>query len=455
VSELLAIGVSHKTAPVEVRERLALTDARAAEFLRDLHGVPEVQEVVALSTCNRTELYLVVDDPVEAESTVLGMLARQARIRPTALAGAIYSHRNCDAARHLYRVSAGLESMIVGEDQVQGQVRRAYDAALERETTGPLTNHLFRAALATGKRVRTETAIGEGHMSLPSVSAMLAREVLGDLQDRRTVIIGTGESSELAARALADADAQLVFVATRRRDRAVSLAARFEAESVSFDELPEALVEADMVISATSSPHLLIEARELAEVQSQRDERPLLIIDLAVPRDVDAACAEVAGVTLHDVDDLEAVIARNRRVRQGEARKAEGIVEEEIQSFATWLGSLEVLPTLAALRSHATDIAEQVVAENDGRWESASERDIERVQAISRAIVNRLLHHPTLRIKELRDDRVHARMALVRDLFGLSVDDDPALRDAPAEAEDLAAIRKLPERKGSAQDPIR
>jgi glutamyl-tRNA reductase len=455
MSELLAIGVSHKTAPVEVRERLALTDARAAEFLRDVHGVPEVQEVVAISTCNRTELYLVVDDPVEAESTVLGMLARQASIRPTALAGAIYSHRNCDAARHLYRVSSGLESMIVGEDQVQGQVRRAYDAALERETTGPLTNHLFRAALVTGKRVRTETAIGAGHMSLPSVSAMLAREVLGELQGRRAVIIGTGESSELAARALADAGVQLVFVATRRRDRAVSLAARFDAASVSFDELPEALVEADMVISATSSPHLLIEAQELAEVQSQRDERALLIIDLAVPRDVDADCARVAGVTLHDVDDLEAVIARNRRVRQGEARRAEGIVEEEIQSFATWLGSLEVLPTLAALRSHATDIAEQVVAENDGRWESASARDIERVQAMSRAIVNRLLHHPTLRIKELRDDRVHARMALVRDLFGLSVDDDPALRDAPAEAEDLAAIRKLPERKGSAQDRIR
>ena len=447
MSELLAIGVSHKTAPVEVRERLALTDTRASEFIRDLHGAPEIQEVVALSTCNRTELYLVVDDPVEAESTVLGMLARQASIRPTALSSAIYSHRNCDAARHLYRVSSGLESMIVGEDQVQGQVRRAYDAALERETAGPLTNHLFRAALATGKRVRTETAISEGNLSLPSVSAMLAREVLGDVRDRRVVIIGTGESSELAARALADAGAQLVFVATRRRDRAISLAERFHAESVNFDQLPEAVISADVVVAATASPHLLIEAAELAEVQTQRGNRPLLIIDLAVPRDVDADCAQVAGVSLYDVDDLEAVIARNRRVRQGEARKAEGIVEEEIQSFATWLGSLEVLPTLAALRSHATAIAEQVFAENDGRWESASERDLERVQALSRAIVNRLLHHPTLRMKELRDDRVHARMALVRDLFGLSVDDEPALRDPPVEAEDLAAIRKLPEPK--------
>ncbi len=447
MSELLAIGVSHKTAPVEVRERLALTDARAVEFVRDLHGVPEIQEVVALSTCNRTELYLVVDDPVEAESTVLAMLARQAVIRPTALAGAIYAHRNCDAARHLYRVSSGLESMIIGEDQVQGQVRRAYDAALERETTGPLTNHLFKAALTTGKRVRSETAIGEGHMSLPSVSAMLAKEVLGGLSGRRVVIVGTGESSELAARALADAGGQLVFVATRRRDRAVSLAARFDAASVSFDELPGAIVEADVVVSATASPHLLIEAEELAEVQTQRGQRPLLIIDLAVPRDVDADCADVPGVSLHDVDDLEAVVARNRKVRQAEALKAEGIVEQEIQSFATWLGSLEVLPTLAALRNHANAIAEQVVAENAGRWESASEHDQERVQAISRAIVNRLLHHPTLRMKELRDDRVHARMALVRDLFGLSVDDDQALREAPAEAEDIAAIRQLPERR--------
>ncbi|MGH2862930.1 MAG: glutamyl-tRNA reductase [Solirubrobacteraceae bacterium] len=447
MSELLAIGVSHKTAPVEVRERLALTDARAAEFVRDLHGVPEIQEVVALSTCNRTELYVVVDDPVEAESTVLGMLAQQASIQPTALAPSIYSHRNCDAARHLYRVSAGLESMIIGEDQIQGQVRRAYDAALGRETTGPFTNHLFKAALGTGKRVRTETAIGAGHMSLPSVSAMLAKEVLGELEDRRAVIVGTGESSELAARALADAGAGLVFVATRRRDRAISLANRFHARSVAFDELPDALVAADIVISATASPHLLIEVEELHQVQAQRGQRPLLIIDLAVPRDVEAACAGVQGVSLFDVDDLEAVVARNRRVRQSEARKADGIIEEEIQNFATWLGSLEVRPTLAALRSHATEIVTQVLSENDGKWDSASEQDLERVQAISRAIVNRLLHQPTRRIKELRDDRVHARMALVQDLFGLTVDDGEALRDAPAEAEDIAEIRNLPERK--------
>jgi glutamyl-tRNA reductase len=448
MSELLALGVSHKTAPVEVRERLSLPEARAAEFVRDLRGAADVHEAVAISTCNRTELYLVVGDPVEAESTALAMLASQAGIRPTGLASAIYSHRNCEAARHLYRVTAGLESMIVGENEIQGQIKRAYDAALAKETVGPLTNRLFTAALSTGKRVRSETAIGERQLSLPAVAVALAREQLGALNGREVVIIGTGETSELTARALADSGVRTVFVANRRRDRALSLAKRYGGRSVSFDELPEALGEADIVVAATSSPHLLLEAREIAEVMDYRDGRPLLLIDLAVPRDIDSSIAGVAGVSLYDIDDLQAVIARNRKVRQAEARKAEGIIEEEIQQFAAWLGSLEVLPTLAALRTHATAIAEQVVRENSGKWESASEHDLERIDALARAVVNRLLHDPTVRMKELQDDRVHARMALVRDLFGLAEADD-GLRagQTPAADEPLAEVRAMRRRR--------
>ena len=442
MTELLALGVSHKTAPVEVRERLALLDARAAEFLRDLRGTADVREAVAISTCNRTELYLVVADPVEAESTVLTMLSSQAAIRPTALAPAIYSHRNCDAARHLYRVTAGLESMIVGENEVQGQVKRSYEAALAQEMTGPLTNHLFKAALEAGKRVRTETGIGERALTLPAVAVALARELLGALRDREVVIIGTGETSELAARALADSGVRTVFVASRRRDRAVSLARRYGGSSVSFDELPQELERADIVVSATSSPHLLLGSTEVTEVMKTRAGRPMLLIDLAVPRDIDSACAEIEGISLYDIDDLQAVIARNRRVRQAEARTAEGILEEEIQHFAAWLGSLEVLPTLAALRARADGIATQVVRENEGKWETASERDLERVSALAKAVVSRVLHDPTLRMKDFRDDRVHMRMALVRELFGLN-DEEPA---APAEATPeapLAQVRRL------------
>jgi glutamyl-tRNA reductase len=426
MSELLVIGTSYKTAPVEVRERLALPETRASGFLRDLRGATDVHEAVAVSTCNRTEVYLVVGDPVEAESTALSMLATQAGIRPTELTGAIYAQRNCDAARHLYRVTAGLESMIVGEAEIQGQVKRAYEAALAAETVGPLTNHLFKAALATGKRVRSETAIGERQLSLPSVAVSLARE-LGPLAARQVVIVGTGETSELTARALADSGARTLFVASRRRARAIALAQRYGGQSASFDELPNALLTADVVVAATASPHLLLEADELTEVMAQRHSRPLLLIDLAVPRDIDADCGEIPGVSLFDIDDLQAVVSRNRKVRQVEARKAEGIVEEEIGHFAAWLGSLEVRPTLAALRTHATEIAEQLVRENAGKWESASPRDLERIDALAHAIVNRLLHAPTARMKELRDDRVHQRMALVRDLFGLAAPEDEAL----------------------------
>ncbi|HUB76000.1 MAG TPA: glutamyl-tRNA reductase, partial [Solirubrobacteraceae bacterium] len=399
----------------------------------------------AVSTCNRTELYHVVSDPVEAESRVLAMLAAQAGIRPIELAPSIYSHRNCDAARHLYRVTAGLDSMIVGEAEIQGQVKRAYEAALARETAGPLTNHLFRAALETGKRIRTETAIGERAQSLPSVAVTLAREVLGDLNDREVIIIGTGETGELAARALADSGGRTVFVATRRRDRALALAKRYGGDTMSFDELPAALERADVVVAATASPHLLIEAGALREVMEARRGRAMLLIDLAVPRDVDAACAELDGVALYDIDDLQAVVKRNRRVRQAEARRADGILEQEIQAFATWLGTLEVLPTLAALRERAQAIAAEVVHDNDGKWESASPRDLERVEALAGAIVNRLLHHPTRRMKELRDDRVHARMALVRDLFDLTVDEG-APPVAQLEEPELAEVRRLPQR---------
>ena len=451
MSEVLTIGISHKTAPVEIRERLALPDARAVEFVRELRGDADVQEAVVISTCNRAELYLVVGDPVEAESRVLSMLSSQAGIRPTELAPAIYALRNCDAARHLYRVTAGLESMVVGEAEIQGQIKRAYDSALKRESAGPLTNHLFKAALRAGKRVRTQTAIAERHLSLPAVAVALARELHGQRLDGRTVVIvGTGETSELTARALADSGARPVFVASRQRSRAISLAKRYDGESLSFDELPLALERADILVAATASPHLLLEAQELAEVMDCRGARTLLLIDLAVPRDIDAACGDIPGVSLYDIDDMQAVIARNRKVRQAEARKAEGIIEAEIQQFAQWLGSLEVRPTISALRARANEIASQVLRENAGRWESASPRDLERVDALAQAIVNRLLHEPTLKMKELRDGRVHTRMALVRDLFGLAADEvEPhgdeqgSAPERPAVSERLAEVREL------------
>ncbi len=444
MSEVLALGVSHKTAPVELRERLALPAGPSEAFLGDIVAGADVDEAVAISTCNRTEVYLVAADPVAAETAALGMLARRGGIRPTELAPSIYALRNCDAARHLYRVSSGLESMIVGETEVLGQVKRAYEGALAAGSTGPLLNRLFHAAIATGKRVRTETAIGERHLSISSVAVALARDVLGDLADRHVVVLGAGETSELAARALAERGVTTIFVANRRRDRALALASRFGGEAVRLEHLPDELERADIVVAATSSPHPIVTAEELALVMRRRAGRPLLLIDLAVPRDVEAECRGLPGVTLRDIDDLEAVVRRNRSVREAEAEHAVEIVEEEIQVFAGWLGSLDVLPTVSALQAHGRAIAEGVVEENAGRWESASPRDRDRAAAMARAVATRLLHDPTLHLKRRDDGRAHGRIELLRELFGL---DDEA---APATAEgEPAEVHPLPRRAES------
>ena len=422
MSELLALGISHKTAPVALRERLAFTESEASEFVKEATATAEVREAVVISTCNRTEVYLVVGDPVRAESEVLGLLARRASIRPTELAEAIYSPRNCDAARQLYRVTAGLESMIVGEAEIQGQVRRAHESAMRAGCTGPLSNRLFAAALTTGKRVRSETGIGSSRVSVPSVAVDLALSVLGTLEERHVIILGAGDTSELTARALADRGADTIFVANRHADRALSLAQRFGGSVVGLDGLPEELLRADIVLSSTSSPHPIVGREELELVMHERGQRPLLLIDIAVPRDIDPDCSRLEGVSLYDIDDLQAVVERNLSSRASETPQALEIVEEEIRRFARWLGQLDALPTVTALREHDNLLVEQVLAENAGRWESASPRDLARVEAIARAVMSRLLHEPTIRLRSLGEDRGHASLELVRELFGLRED---------------------------------
>ena len=448
-AELITLGISHKTATVQLRERLAFTQAAVTDFLHDVAAHPEVHEAVVISTCNRTELTLVVGDPVAAESAVLGMLAQRAQVRPTELAERMYSPRNCDAARQLFRVTAGLESMIVGEAEIQGQVKRAYEVALASGTTGPLTNRLFTAALQTGKRVRSETSIGLGRASMSSVAVELAHTIMGDRPEPRAVIIGAGETSELTARAFAEHGVCTIFVANRHADRARSLADRFGGRVVALDDLPAQLAEADVVIASTASPHPIVGQEELELVMRTRRGRPLLLIDLAVPRDIDPACADLDGVTLFDMDDLQARVAHTISVREAEALRAESIVEEEIKRFAAWLGTLAVQPTIRALREYGDAIVEQVLAENQARWELASERDIARAEAIARSVMNRLLHEPTLRLRTMTEGRSHGRLQIMRELFGL--EGAPEGIEEIADAVDLGAggadnVRPLPRR---------
>jgi len=448
MTELLAVGISHKTAPVALRERLALTEREAERFMHELVSSEEIREAVAISTCNRTEIYLVTSEPVKVEAALLVRLAERGRIGKGELSDIVYCPRNCDAARHLFRVTSGLDSMIVGEGEVQGQVRRAHEAALAAGTTGPFTNRLFRAALQTGKRVRTETALGSARVSVPSVAVDLARETVGHLGERSVLLIGAGETAELTARAFHEQGVSTMFVANRRADRARALAERFGGRVGSLDELPDRLVDADIVVASTSSPHAIVGTDEMRVVMDARGGRPIVLIDIAVPRDIEPGCRDLDGVALYDMDDLQGVLARNLDVREGDRASAEALVEDEIDRFSIWMAQQGATPTISALREHGTAIVDQVLTENAGRWESASPRDIARIEAVARSVMQRMLHEPTIRMKALEHGGGHGRLAVLRELFGLDEVPEEAPGSAAAAAEgapsgEPAEVREL------------
>ena len=440
--ELLALGANHKTAPLPLRERLALPDGRAARVLAELVEHEAVHEAVAISTCNRTELYLVTADPVEAENAALGVLSRQAGLRPTELLGAIYSLRGSAAVEHLFAVTSGLDSMIVGEAEVQGQVKRSYEMALVEGVTGPVTNRLFRDALATGKRVRTETDVSRSSVSVSSVAVKLAADFLGDLTERRVLVIGAGENAELTARALRDRGVEALFVANRRYDRALGLAQRYGGRAIAFDALPGELERADIVVSSTGAPHQILGREELEFVAASRMGRPLVMIDLAVPRDIEPSVRDCPGIALYDMDDLQTEVARNLSGRQSEADEALVLVREEVGRFETWLESLDVVPTISALRRRGDEIVEQVLRENESRWESLSEADRERLATMASAVVSRLLHEPTRRLRGAAGEGTSYRYVhALHELFGLEAALAPH-EEAPAEVARLDARRQ-------------
>ncbi len=447
MSEILALGVSHKTAPLELRERLSLTEGSAAGALRELTASEVIHEAAAISTCNRTELYLVVSDPVVAESAALAVLTRQAGVRPTELLGHLYALRAGEAAAHLMRVTAGLDSMILGEAEIQGQVKRAYELALVEGATGPILNRLFRGALAAGGRAREETGISEKGVSVPSVAVELARHALGELTALKVLMVGAGETAELVSRALLARGVDTVFVANRHYDRALGLAAQFGGTAVRFEDLPRQLAEADIVVSATNSPHHIIERAELEQVMAARPGRALMLIDIAVPRDIDPACREVPGVGVFDVDDVQRIAERNASGREAEAKRAELIIAAELDRFERWLASLEVVPTIAALRERGDEIVARVLAENESRWEGLGAADRERVEALAKAIASRLLHEPTLRVRRAAgEEDAHFLLGALRELFGLDVETAPE-----AEAVDnVTKLRRVDSGRGSA-----
>ena len=382
MSELLALGVSHKTAPLDLRERLSLTEGRAVGALRELTAADGIHEAAAISTCNRTELYLVVSDPVEAESTALGVLTRQAEIRPTELLGHLYSLRSSEAARHLFRVTAGLDSMIVGEAEIQGQVKRAYELALVEGATGPILNRLFRGALAAGGRAREETAIGEKGVSIPSVAVELARRTLGDLSERRVLVVGAGETAELVARALVARGVATVFVANRHYDRAIGLAQRFGGARRPLRGAARAAGGGrHRRLGDQLAPSHRRARRARAGDGRTASGRPLLLIDIAVPRDIEPECREIAG--RQPARHRRRPADRRAQRERPRGRGAAGGADPRRRARP-----LRALARLArggaddrgAARARATRSCARVLAENEGRWESLGEADRERMR---------------------------------------------------------------------------
>jgi glutamyl-tRNA reductase len=415
---LLVVGVSHRSAPLVVRERLALTAARTAALLADLTEPETVEEAAALSTCCRTEVYLVAHDHRAAEAVATARLARMGDMRSDELARATHVLHGADAAHHLFRVAAALESMVVGEAEIQGQVRRAYELGLSLGAGGRITNRLFQNALRVGKRVRSETSIATGGASVASAALAIARRELGDLSGRRALVIGAGKQGALTARALRDAGVRTVFVANRAHERAEDLARRYGGQAVGFDALAGHLRRADLVLTSTSCPHPVLTRRDLAAAGAGRR---LVILDTAVPRDVEPSVRSIDGIALYDFDDIQRLIAKNMAAREQEVAGAELIVDEELASFERWLSSLEVVPTISALRERGRAAVERALREDGARWELLAYDDRDRVERIARAVVSDLLHEPTLKLRRAGERGTSSvYVETVRDLFGLT-----------------------------------
>jgi glutamyl-tRNA reductase len=420
---LIVVGLSHRTAPVEQREKAVLTDTSARAVVRDLVAHPAIEEAVALSTCNRTEIYLRGQDSVDAEEAACAAIVEHTRISRDEFNCARYAHREERAAAHLFRVASSLDAMVLGESEIQGQVRAAFDRAREEASVGPVLDALFRKALEAGKRARTETSLGAGAVSVASVAVELATEVVADVVGSRVLVIGAGDVAVATAQALVQAGVTDVVVANRTLTAAHRLAERIGGDAVDFEQLADELARADIVISSTDAPHLLLGHPEVETAMRARPGRPMVLIDIAVPRDLDAAAADVPGVTLYDIDDLERVVEVNLNGRRVEADRAENIVAEEATRFGQWRRGLAVVPTITSLRDKAEAIRQSELDKTTGQWNGLSEQDRERIDQLTRSIVNRLLHEPTVRLKDAVDDGdVVEHVETVRHLFGLEAD---------------------------------
>ncbi|UCC72409.1 MAG: glutamyl-tRNA reductase [Gemmatimonadota bacterium] len=430
------IGLSHRTAPIEVREKFAFGSTEMTDVLSHLLKGKGVSEAALISTCNRTEFYLHLSDPEEAIPRVIETLAAQAGELPKPAERYLYVRRGSEAVQHLYRVVSGLDSMVLGEVQIQGQVRDAYEMARsltgQRQAVRAVFNRLFQSALAVGGRVRSETRLSEGAASIPSAAVELARKIFGSLRGRRGMVIGAGDMGELTLECLVNEGVASVMVASRNMVRAREVAERFHGAAVPFSDFWDQLPETDIIITSTAAPHTMITREEFQRRMPRKLKSPLFFIDIAIPRDVDPEIGELPNVFLYSIDDLEHIVTANHERRLAEVPKAETIIAAEVDKFWRWYSSLQAVPFIRQLRERAEGLRQTELDRARSQLDHLSESDRQRIDRLTRDLLQKVLHQPTARMRAAAEDgREHDVLEAARYLFGIEEED--AVGEEPRE----------------------
>lgn len=397
---IIVVGLSHKTAPVEIRERIAFPPEAMANPLQQMLDLPSVSEALIVSTCNRVELYAVSRQVDAAIIEMKQFLADFHDLHLEPLQEHLYDFSGTEAIQHVLRVTASLDSMVIGEPQILGQIKTAYGYACESHTAGVILNRFLRKAFSVAKRVRNETAIASNAVSVSFAAVELARKIFDSLENKTVMLIGAGEMCELAAKHFVNNGVSKVLVTNRTFSRAEKLAEEFDGVAVNFDNFQEQLHRVDIVLSSTGAPDYVLSAKKLKEVSKARRYKPMFLIDIAVPRDIDPAANKLDSIYLYDVDDLQGVVQANLKGRQKEAAKAELIINDEVEQFCAWLSTLEVKPTIVALRRRMEQIRQGEFEKTLSSLTGLEDKERKAIEAMSNAIVNKILHHPTYILKQ-------------------------------------------------------
>jgi len=419
IMDIIVLGLSHKTAPLELREKLHIPESDLPDALEGLGACGQILERMMLSTCNRVEAYAVVDEVEGTRRFLVEYLAERNKLSPEDFESSLYLLTADQAVRHIFRVASSLDAMVVGESQILGQVKAAYGTALERDATGLILNNLMERAFHVAKRVRTETGIAASAVSVSSAAIELAKKIFGDLRGRAVMLIGAGKMSELSAKHLLAEGVGSVIVANRNITRAVELAERFSGRAVHYDAARAEMVRADIIISSTGAPHQILSKADLQEIILQRRNRPIFVIDIAVPRDIDPSANEIDNVYLYDLDDLQGVVQANLR----EADRAEVLIDREVAQFTHWLESLKVVPTIIAMRRKVESIREEELERVLAKLHDLSPEERQAISLLTSSIVNKILHDPMTELKRQsaqKDGHLYAN--ILRRLFAIRDD---------------------------------